>query len=168
MDEQGFWELIERSGKKTPGTEGHAERLAKLLARRSAAEVIEFDRLFHGCLNRSYRWDLWAVAYIIHGGCSDDGFDYFRGWLIGQGREFFEGVLADPARAAERIKPGEEAECEELLYAANDAYQELTGGELPAADYHRERPKEPLGEPWDEEDEEALRARYPELWEKYS
>ncbi|WFE14091.1 DUF4240 domain-containing protein [Bacillus atrophaeus] len=28
-------------------------------------------------------------------GCSDDTFDYFRGWLIAQGKETFEEVLDD-------------------------------------------------------------------------
>ena len=28
-------------------------------------------------------------------GCSDDTFDYFRGWLIAQGKETFEKVLDD-------------------------------------------------------------------------
>jgi hypothetical protein len=31
--------------------------------------------------------DQWGAAYLANGGCSDDGFDYFRGWLIGQGRK---------------------------------------------------------------------------------
>ena len=38
-------------------------------------------------MDDSYRWDLWGAAYLANGGCSDDGFDYFRGWLIGQGRK---------------------------------------------------------------------------------
>lgn len=165
MDEQVFWELIERSGGEAPATGEHAARLVELLSRRSVAEVIAFDQHFEGCLNRSYRWDLWAVAYIVNGGCSDDGFDYFRGWLIGQGREFFEGVMADPTRAAERIAPGEEVEYAELLYAASEAYTALTGEELPAAEYHRQRPEELLGEPWEEE---SLEQRYPALSEKYA
>jgi hypothetical protein len=40
--------------------------------------------------------DQWGAAYLANGGCSDDGFDYFRGWLIGQGRKVYETVLADP------------------------------------------------------------------------
>ena len=29
-------------------------------------------------------------------GCSDDGFDYFRGWLIARGRQAFDQAVADP------------------------------------------------------------------------
>lgn len=38
----------------------------------------------HGAL---YRRDLWAAAYIIGGGCSDDSFIDFRAGLIAQGHE---------------------------------------------------------------------------------
>ncbi|MFL6076856.1 MAG: DUF4240 domain-containing protein [Mycobacteriales bacterium] len=34
----------------------------------------------------SYQGDLWGAAYLINGGASDDGFDYFRGWLIARTR----------------------------------------------------------------------------------
>ncbi|WP_217498085.1 MULTISPECIES: DUF4240 domain-containing protein [Sphingomonas] len=35
---------------------------------------------------RSYRWDLWRAAKVAKGGVSDDGFEYFRTWLISRGR----------------------------------------------------------------------------------
>jgi hypothetical protein len=43
-----------------------------------------------GLLAASYRTVLWAAACLINGGYSDDGFEYFRGWLIVQGRDVFE------------------------------------------------------------------------------
>ena len=44
-----------------------------------------------------------TLAFIVNGGASDDGFDYFRGWLIAQGREVFEGTLAKPDSLADVI-----------------------------------------------------------------
>ena len=35
-----------------------------------------------------YRWDMWAAAYLIGGGCSDDGFIDFRAGLIAQGLDW--------------------------------------------------------------------------------
>ena len=32
------------------------------------------------------------------GGCSDDTFDYFRGWLLYQGKETYEACIEDPER----------------------------------------------------------------------
>ena len=39
-------------------------------------------------LAEAYRWDIWAIAFIINGGCSDDGFEYFRGWLVRKAKNF--------------------------------------------------------------------------------
>ncbi|MEL6211002.1 MAG: DUF4240 domain-containing protein, partial [Pseudomonadota bacterium] len=44
----------------------------------------------------AYRQDLWALAYLLKGGCSDDSFAAFRCWLILQGKAAFEDTLADP------------------------------------------------------------------------
>ena len=49
----------------------------------------------------SYRSSLWAAVYVINGGCSHDGFDYFRGWLMLQGRETFGQAVADPGSLAD-------------------------------------------------------------------
>ncbi|MFD8951587.1 DUF4240 domain-containing protein [Streptomyces xanthophaeus] len=61
-----------------------------------AAEQVRWDLMVDSCSN-----PLWAAAYLAHGGCSDDGFDYFRGWLIAQGCDVFERVAADPDALAE-------------------------------------------------------------------
>ncbi|OSP39974.1 hypothetical protein B7767_28795 [Streptomyces sp. 13-12-16] len=80
---------------------------------------------------------LWAAAYVINGGCSDDGFDYFRGWLIAQGRETFERVVADPDALAElpvvraAAAGGFDLECEETLGIVWNAHIVATGGQLP-------------------------------------
>jgi hypothetical protein len=164
MDANGFWELIEKSRQGVDGCEEQAERLLGLLRGLPADKIVEFKEHFHDCLDRSYRWDLWAVAYIVRGGCSDDSFEYFRCWLIGQGRAYFEAALASPRRAADGIKPGDDAECEDLLYVAGDAYEEATGEEgMPRST--RKRPAEPAGEEWDEDKVDQL---YPDLAERFN
>ena len=65
------------------------------LAARAAQEIIEFDRIFMTLYCESYSWNLWGAAYVINGGCSDDGFDYFRAWLIAMGRSVFERAVRD-------------------------------------------------------------------------
>ncbi|WP_449342020.1 DUF4240 domain-containing protein [Streptomyces aurantiogriseus] len=40
-----------------------------------------------GRYDRAYTWDLWGAAWVLLDGASDDAFDFFRCWLIGQGRE---------------------------------------------------------------------------------
>jgi len=55
-----------------------------------------FHRHFDEREDRAYTWELWAAAYIVGGGCSDDAFSDFRATLISMGRQTFERVIADP------------------------------------------------------------------------
>src|SRR5690606_35663549 len=100
----------------------------------------------------------------------DDAFDSFRCWLIGQGREVFEGALHDdPDELAELLDDFDEeidGDGEELGYAADEAYEQLTG--IPAPDLELPpAPAQPAGTPIDFEDDAALAERYPRLWSRF-
>jgi hypothetical protein len=164
MTHDQFWNLIEQSRAVSTECEGQTEALTAILAKLPADDILAFYYTFYEMVNQAYRWDLWAVAYIIGGGCGDDGFDYFRFWLIGQGRSYYEQALKTPERAADNASPGEVAECEELSYAADYAYEKVIGTEMPIVPGSRPTPAEPIGEPWEEEDLEAL---YPELYARF-
>ena len=65
--------------------------------------------------------------HIINGGCSDDGFESFRAWLIAQGERVYREALDDPETLV-AVAPSQRAtEAESMLYAAADAYK-LTAG----------------------------------------
>ncbi len=109
----------------------------------------------------------------MRGGCSDDGFDYFRGWLVAQGRTVWERALADPDSLADAgVDPRDDmVECEDVLAAASRAYAAATGDEeafweaLDAA--RRDRLEAefggPAGEDFDFDDDEQMRAHLPHL-----
>jgi hypothetical protein len=163
MDTNAFWDVIEKSRKGADDCEAQAEQLAALLGKLPPPEIVDFQKHFTKLIDEAYRWDLWAVAYIVHGGCSDDSFEYFRCWLIGQGRKYYEAALLDPERAVDNVEPGDYAECEDLLYVASQTYQEVTGDEeMPA--YARSRPSEPVGTSWDEDKVQEL---YPKLAKRF-
>ena len=153
MDEREFWQVIEDA-------EGDEDALERLLTGRSSEELREFDRIYRRQLARAYRWDLWGVGYLMNGGMSDDSFDYFCDWLIGRGRDVFERVLAEPDSLADVTTPGDELENEGLRYAVQKAHETTHGSELPYEDAV-EFPEEPAGEEWDEDDLDALEARFP-------
>ena len=96
-----FWSTIDGCRRETTDLDELASALVDALKDRSVEEILDFRAAFDECLNRAYRWDLWGAAYVINGGCSDDGFDYFIGWLIAQGRDYFESALKDPERAGD-------------------------------------------------------------------
>lgn len=161
MNEQQFWEIIRKSRRSAADCDAHAEQLRTRLQKLEPQQILTFDQHMRQRLAEAYRWDLWAVAYIVNGGCSDDAFGYFRGWLVAQGKEFFEAVLHNPEHAARRAREGE-VECEAILYAAAEAYEAKTGQTLP--DAHVDQPDEPAGTPWQEDELERL---YPKLWKRF-
>jgi hypothetical protein len=142
VDTQQWWELIEAARQVPDPSDGRtvAARAVTLLSARPHEDILAADRVLWGLLADSYRAPLWAAAYVINGGCSDDGFEYFRGWLVLQGRDVYERIVADPealadlpiirARASSGWWP---MECEDTLYIAPKAYRAATGEELPAA-----------------------------------
>ena len=158
-----FWTLIAKV-KEASGSdvEKRCELLDAELRKLPLVEVRAFDAHFTECLDRAYAWDLWAAAYIIGGGCSDDGFWDFRSTLISMGREIFERAVADPETLADVTIEDDHWEREGFQYVANTVARDLSGGQ----DFPRSRPhpKDPAGESWDEGKVAEL---YPRLAKRY-
>jgi hypothetical protein len=162
MNTDKFWSIIESARNEASDCPEMAGTLKSVLEELSAEDVLGFQQQLWQRLSESYRWDLWAVAYIINGGCSDDGFEYFRGWLISQGRQYFDAALRDPRSAADRAEPDDANECEDILYVAATVYKKKTGQQPPQGNF--QMPKEPAGNPWEEDELPGL---YPELYERF-
>jgi hypothetical protein len=160
LDEKRFWQIIERSSLESEGdADAQIETLREGLEPLSNEDVAEFDRIFARLVIRAYRWDLWGAAYILNGGCSNDGFEYFRSWLVAQGEWVYESALKAPESLADVDFEGM-AENEEIAYVAAEVLEER-GIEYEGA---REHPTEgPAGERWDEDD---LPKRFPRLCAK--
>ncbi|MFE5815008.1 DUF4240 domain-containing protein [Streptomyces sp. NPDC056479] len=170
MDETEFWELVDGARE---GAEGDPEEQADLLVDRllqlDPDAVLDFARHFEARYNRAYTWDLWGAASVLLDGASDDAFDFFRCWLIGQGREVYEGGVHDPDSLADLLDDFDEefdGDAEELGYAADEAYEQLTGTVAPDLGIPP-APPEPEGTPVDFENERALADRFPRLWERF-
>ncbi|WP_327320681.1 DUF4240 domain-containing protein [Streptomyces sp. NBC_01235] len=171
MDETEFWELVDASREAAEGDpEEQADLLVERLVRLDPESVLDFARHFESRYNRAYRWDLWGAAWLLLDGASDDAFDFFRCWLIGQGREVFEGALhGDPDSLADLLDDFDEeidGDGEELGYAADEAYEQLTGTVAPDLGIPP-APSEPEGTPVDFENEGSLAERYPRLWQRF-
>lgn len=89
-------------------------------------EIIEWNHIFDRLAARAHTVDLWGAAYLINGGASDDGFYYFRCWLIGMGREVYEAAVANPDSLADAAAEGIDAEAE-IYSAAHQAWMVVTG-----------------------------------------
>ena len=171
-----FWEHIEKS--KRRDADEHGERLEARLAKRPVNDILDFANIWDQMLYRAYTWDLWGAAYIINGGCSDDGFEYFRGWLILRGRKVYEAALKNPDSLAGVVDPDEDF-CESEARPGWNAWFRATGTERDEAGYdaleaaldarpQRQSPNRGLGRGWDFDDERKMRKRYPRLWALYN
>ena len=94
MKRADFWKHIELSKRSDP--EEHEERLVKRLSKLSPSDFLRFGKWWNSVRDAAYTWKLWGAAYLMNGGCSDDGFVYFRDWLILKGETIYTTALKDP------------------------------------------------------------------------
>jgi hypothetical protein len=168
MRTDDFWAVIARATADRPGTPAEvADRAAADLAARDPEEIVAWGRHLDKVMVASGTEDLWAAAYLINGGCSDEGFDNFRGWLIAHGREAVARSVKTPDSLAEMpavkaaASSGAVFEAEEVLSIAAMAYSQATGSDLPAEESPATRPDS--GDLWDFDNEEEMQRRLPRL-----
>ncbi|QMU68481.1 DUF4240 domain-containing protein [Streptacidiphilus sp. P02-A3a] len=172
-DETEFWQLIDETREAAQGDPvDQAELLVERLLGLTPDDVIDFARLFEARLARAWRLDLWGAADLLLGGAGDESFDYFCCWLIGQGRDVFEGALADPDTLADLVPDFDEevdGDAEELGDAADRAHEQLTGMPLPelGLPVRPAEPVEPSGGGFDFDDARVMEERFPRLWQRY-
>lgn len=159
MDKTLFWQLIDDARREAGPSGEVAPLLVDKLAQREVGEIMRWTQFFDAYQKLSYKNQLWAAAYVINGGCSDDGFDYFRGWLTAQGKDVFLRALADPDSLADLEIEMDEAYDEDMLAAGYEAYFKKTA--MAPRDYDRAwaaRQEHPLTE--SEQQELAAEIRY--------
>ncbi|MCE2030022.1 DUF4240 domain-containing protein [Sessilibacter corallicola] len=157
-----FWEIISKA-KSLSNNDIYLrpESLKQVLNKLSPVDIESFNVEYRQKLVETYRWDLWGAAYLINGGCSDDGFDYFRDFLISEGEQVYKQALENPDSLAE-LEYEDEIELEDFRYAIDDAYTEKTGASLPQPNL--QQPDNPAGESWDEDELPQL---FPKLAGKF-
>ncbi|MER7913291.1 DUF4240 domain-containing protein [Streptomyces sp. NPDC096068] len=180
MDIDRFWQIIE-TARSSAATSGKPldEVLVGLLADRPLQEILEYAARFDEVHDGLYRWDVWAAAYLMGGGCSDDSFIDFRAGVIALGRAWYERTAAEPDSLAEHpvvvetisAHRNEALFYEDMNYAANNAFKRLTGdsnafyqawAEYKPADEHAYGEAD-MGEDFDFDDAEEMHRRLPHL-----
>ncbi|CAL9504356.1 hypothetical protein SUDANB108_03527 [Streptomyces sp. enrichment culture] len=184
MKTDRFWNIIEsaRSSAASSDVPFH-EALVELLAGSPPQEILEYAERFDEVHDDLYRWDVWAAAYLIGGGCSDDSFMDFRAGVIALGRGWYERTALDPDNLAEHptviaaasAHRDEALFYEEVNYAAVGAFERLTGN--PDAFYeawaryqpvaHQDTDARDMGGDFDFDDAREMRQRLPRLARLY-
>ena len=162
MDEASFWQLTSETREEAGGDTGpQSELLEERLSELPGKDIVEYQRIRQSLDEQAYTWDLWGAAYVIEDGCSDDCFRDFRSYLISLGEEAYETALRDPDGLAPVVEDAETGDWENADSVAGDAYESAVGEEISVDD--SDLSGEPRGEPWDDEAQDELVQRYPQL-----
>lgn len=130
LDENIYWEIIEKSLKETTNQEDQEIYLTSALEQLSPKEVIGFRLRTDKLLFDSYTSDLWCANYIISNGSADGGFDYFRCWLISRGKEAYYKTIENPDHLTNLVaNEPKNYDFEGFWYVANNAFKEMTDKE---------------------------------------
>jgi hypothetical protein len=178
METGDFWRIIETARASAGDGKPFHEALTEFLASRGEREIVDFQEKFYEVSWAVYRWDMWAAAYLIGAGCSNDAFTDFRAGLIAQGRDWYQRAaespdsLADhPAVIASVGRPRWENPLfyERAGYAASYAFQCIGGDREALYDELAARgafggSQADMGEDFDFDDEREMSRRLPRLW----
>jgi hypothetical protein len=176
MNEDQFWAIVQKAVDEAGDDEDeYLEVVMHELSKLSLKEMVGFRLRTDKLLYDSYTSEMWCAGYLMNGGCSDDGFEYFRLWVISRGRKVYEAALVNPDNLIDYIAEDAEVdffEFELFWYAAIDAFEEATEADL--YDYidddnftTREGNYPNFEFNWDEEDPESMKKLCPRLFERF-
>lgn len=140
-----FWEAIEKSNKYKNAhwseydIDEHLENLTLYLSRFGKERLVLFEKTLQEKLSELYTAEIAELSiilendfktengsYIFDSYLSDDGFIYFRCWLLLKGKEFFEDIKKDIQVFVSGKYSFNIGDCwaEGLLYVSDEAYSE--------------------------------------------
>ncbi|HJZ33606.1 MAG TPA: DUF4240 domain-containing protein [Hyphomicrobiaceae bacterium] len=174
MDLDAFWRIVDGARSNASSDQDFLRRIEARLLELQPDELMGFERQFEKIHTGSCSWNLWGAAYLMNGGCSDDGFEYFRAWLMAQGRRTFEKAVEDADTLAMLPDPQggrsrRYRELEEFMYVAREIYEEKTSEEMPVSDsdFLQGVDWRNFDVRWNFDDPVEMERRYPKLFAIY-
>ena len=172
LEEDLYWKIVQESLEETNDQDEQEAFLISRLQLLQPADIIGFRLRTDKLLYDTYNSEMWCAAYIMNGGCSDDGFEYFRNWVISRGKAVYYEAKNNPDTLIEQVSDELESyEFESFWYVALEAFEKKTGkelydfidednfklkeGEYPQIDFN-----------WQEENPESMRVICPRLFER--
>lgn len=161
-----FWSIVDPT--QTEDQDVQQERLAVALRSLNDQQLVDFIALFESVTAKMYSWRLWAAAYVIDGGCSDDGFIDFRSWLIARGRTVADAAVLDPDSLARLAIEPDSASFESFAYVMDEEFERRSGANRNER-LGDEEPASPRDPDWDFDfdDTGEMQRRLPQLAAAY-
>ena len=171
LDEAIFWNIVNLSVRNTKNQDQQESFLVKEIEKLTPKQMIGFRLRTDKLLYDTYNSEMWCAGYIMNGGCSDDGFEYFRNWTISRGKEIFYKAKENPDSLISEFIEGEDYyDFESFWYVALTAFENKTGKELYdyiSDDFKTNEGNYPNFEfTWKEEEPETMKTICPKLFEK--
>lgn len=171
MNENVFWQLIEKA-KAEPNSnfETQCVTLTELLLAYSEEDIIRFEHILREKIEEASSFPVMAASFVVCSYISDDTYEDFRAWLVGQGKDNFYKTLENPNEICKFLKPADAGDLggEFMLFVAINAYLEKTNSDDEEAFYELiKHPEEKeVVQRWPESKEE-YRKMFPALFDKF-
>jgi len=160
MNEQIFWQLIDKArAARNSNFETQCVTLTELLIPYSAEDIIAFEHILREKIEEASTWPIMAATFVVCSFISDDTYEDFRAWIVGQGKEHFYKILADPNVICDILLPKEARDLggEYMLFVAANAWLEKLDKDNEDEFY----------ELIDHPEEKVIEQRWPETKEEY-
>lgn len=173
LDEDLYWSIIDLSLKNTSNQDSQEQFLINEIGKLTPKQMIGFRLRTDKLLYDTYNSEMWCAGYIMNGGCSDDGFEYFRNWVISRGKDIYYKAKQNPDNLISEVDENIEMyDFESFWYVALDAFKQKTGKDLyDYIDDENFKTKEgqyPQFEfNWQEENPESMKKICPKLFDKF-
>lgn len=174
LDEDFFWKIVQSSIDNSKNQEAQEKYLINEISKLTPKQIIGFRLRTDKLLYDTYNSEMWCAGYIMNGGCSDDGFEYFRNWVISRGKDVYYKAKENPDTLISEKDNGEDEmfDFESFWYVALEAFEKTTGNDLyDYIDEEKFQTKEgnyPQFEfNWEEENPESMKKICPKLYEQF-
>ncbi len=172
LDEDMYWSIIAKSLEQTMNQDDQEQFLIKAIRNLTPNQMIGFRLRTDKLLYDTYNSEMWCAGYIMNDGCSDDGFEYFRNWVISRGKDTYYKAKQNPDNLISEVDEDSEMYTfESFWYVALEAFNQETGKNLyDFIDEENFKTKEgqyPEFEfTWQEENPESMKKICPKLFDK--
>ncbi|MET3129270.1 hypothetical protein ABID42_004392 [Arcicella rosea] len=89
LDEDLYWKIIDKSLKNTSNQDDQEQYLINEIGTLTPKQMIGFRLRTDKLLYDTYNSEMWCAGCIMNNGSSDDGFEYFRNWVISRGKKAY-------------------------------------------------------------------------------
>ncbi|MEP7375701.1 MAG: DUF4240 domain-containing protein [Chitinophagaceae bacterium] len=131
IEEKLYWQIVAESLKNSNNQADQSQNLVNQLIQLNAMDIVGFKLRTDQLLFATYLSDIWCAGYLLNRGCSADGFENFRNWIISRGKDVYYKGKENPDSLVDQVEHERQLyEFEEFFYLGPSAFDTKTGQTL--------------------------------------